>query len=282
MQKYKWSGKLVDYFTDSFQNESLEVNQQPDGSADYENVFERRKVKLMQELFACNFSNFLIPGTNPFRPQYGNLPGLIFRSSFNYSAQKLLRSTEALEQNIARCKHSKYKVIKTIRIEDFKKFWDLIHPASDIKVVHLIRDPRAVQSSRIRVGSSDSESKLLCDWPMRAIEFSQSNEISLKGKYFQMLFDKFAVDPVPKTKAMFSFLGMDFSEEMETLVRNLTQSKEQKSGGYKTESRNASLVARSWVSKLNSRDRNRIENDDVCKKLIRHIHGRSEELALVV
>ena len=237
--------------------------------------FTRHLLKLMKELFDCNLAASFIPISNPDWFKTGNLRALVYMSSFSQNLREIMNSKELLDAEIAKCRAAKLRVIKTIRVNGFESIWDEVQSGANIKVIHLIRDPRGVQNSRLRLAEAKNllGPRSVCDEPMKSIHFKQLHELDTRGRYYEIIFDHFAVSPVPKLKEMFSFLGMDLSQEVEHLVRNLTESRNKVIGGYNARERNAILVAKGWEKELKKQDRISIENDKTCKQLIDYIYG---------
>ena len=240
------------------------------------NQFKMQLFKMMKELFNCSIATSFIPILKPewAKFAYGNLGPIVLRSSFNHTLDQLMKSQKVLDAEIAKCRAAKFRVIKTIRVNGLESIWDEVQSEANIKVIHLIRDPRGVQSSRLRLakGRKSLGPSRVCDEPMKSIHFNQLHELDARGRYYEIIFDHFAVNPVPKLKEMFSFLGMDLPHKVEHLVQKLTESTKKVSGGYNTRERNATFVAKRWEKVLSKTDKELIENDETCKQLIEYIY----------
>ena len=131
-----------------------------------------KKEKLLESLkqmFRCNISG-------KFYKQFQNKYNFIYykrnNCSNNHQCYKMVEINNS-------CKNSKIRIIKTIRAR-LSWLWDLMTTYDlDLKIIHLIRDPRASYSSYLRAGMPYN--RILCN---KTLDDLQS------GKILQKFFPK--------------------------------------------------------------------------------------------
>lgn len=109
---------------------------------------------------------------------------------------------------------------------------EIIHRTNnaDIRVLHVVRDPRASINSRIKLGwmpdykSATFEQKVRnhCDRVMENIDFGQQLDESLRHRYKLILYQDIAARPVDTAKEVFKFAGFNISENTIKWVESRT------------------------------------------------------------
>ncbi|KAL3224228.1 hypothetical protein MRX96_026668 [Rhipicephalus microplus] len=137
--------------------------------------------------------------------------------------------------------------------------------AETVRVVHLVRDPRAIYSSRRGLrwcteyeycGSASA----LCD-QMRS-DLNAFVEISgklQKDRTYQIRFEDLTADPVNETLRLFEWLDLDFAPSVTKYLEEHTSATAADVRDAHSTRRNTRLVAYSWKSKLLSRTIREIE-----------------------
>ena len=172
------------------------------------------------------------------------------------------------------CHDRPYTVIKTIRVQNISELKTFIEdPGLNIKILHLVRDPRAVMNSRRglqernfdllrRKGPRADEVLDLCDHMQRNIAFASSTPEWLKDRYIRVRFEDLAQDPIGETKRIYVKLGMQFHDNVISWINNNTQgiTNIQANKNPFTRTRDAKKVVDSWRSKLDSSSIKRIQS----------------------
>ena len=231
-------------------------------------LFIEEQKHWLQKLLACDFKNTFF---SKLTSGYSHQHWLSF-SSFSHTRDQLARSPDLLRQEVNKCENSRLRVIKTIRVTNLENIWPVLDGST--KIIHLLRDPRAVQNSRLKLNTHLGP-RLICDWPIRTIQFSQKQELSARGTYTELVFENFAKDPVSSFRDIYKFLGMEMTSDMESLIRNLTQSGNRVQGGFSARERNATMVANNWEKTLDEENRKWIEDDPTCQQLLQHLQTKS-------
>ena len=185
------------------------------------------------------------------------------------------------------CKTKAIKVAKPIRLYDISelKFLPSLD-CSNFKVIHLVRDPRAVMMSRMLTFHElyDGNKKLgpyirgsleafsdeyvakasndYCSHHTNSIRFSR--ESWLASKYLRVRYEDFARAPEAAAREMYHFIGQSYTAKVRDYVYESTH-QSQGAGGYGT-FKNTLKVLDSWKKKILLRHLDVIDRE--CKELM--------------
>ncbi|XP_076315727.1 carbohydrate sulfotransferase 1-like [Tachypleus tridentatus] len=233
--------------------------------------------KLLYDLFKCNFSG---------RKSHLTL----VRNHLNqksYHGNKQFMKTCARRRNIKPCftpfvmsrfcRNQTLHIIKTIRLslQDAVKLYEN-YPDLNLKIIHLVRDPRAVINSRRR-GST----KRWCDKNTKCssvssycseVRYDLNYYCSLKrsgdrGIYFVLRYEDLIENPLNITKSLFKFLG--FKTLSKSVIKFLKQSILRFSISGRILHMNSSYFTSHWKQQLSFSDIMSIQENcsDVLTKL---------------
>lgn len=109
------------------------------------------------------------------------------------------------------------------------------NPETDIRVIQLVRDPRASMNSRIRLGwmvdfhhsNFPNNVRKVCSNLVKNIRFGR-NLGQWQDKYLEVHYRDLAGKPLETTKAMYKFAGFEMPESIrDWVIRNTSPSKEE-------------------------------------------------------
>ena len=148
------------------------------------------------------------------------------------------------------CKMSKYKIVKTIRIS-MDLVQNLIDFIPNLKVIHLVRDPRAITNSRTHSGNmkmsreTETHSIALCKEMYLDVKVTQI----LKNKYpkgiTMVMYEALAEKPLEGAKYVYKFLDVKFDSVIEEWIYSSTHA-DKNNGFYGTRRANSSVVSSHW------------------------------------
>lgn len=213
-----------------------------------------------------------------------------------------LQSLEALEEQ---CLKYDTIVIKGVRVLDINVLAPLMEdPSLDLKVVHLVRDPRAMANSRIRskhglirenlqvmrsrnsrmrrVPMLDPNHKanrkdisdyqaigameVICEHMSKTLKTALSSPSWLKGKYVMVRYEDLVENPVRTLKSVYQFVNLTASRDMEAFVVNMTSGHSNSAKPFQVSSRNATLAASTWRTVLTLQQIRQVE--DYCRHVM--------------
>ena len=166
------------------------------------------------------------------------------------------------------CKTYSHVAIKEVRFFDLKVLYPLLtDPSLNLKIIHLVRDPRAVFRSRentmadlkrdsdIVVGSQKTKGEMgpyntmqeICKSHVEIYKAgSQAIPSFLKDRYLLVRYEDIVRDPLGKAAQMYRFAGLHFTPELQKWVHNITHGKGKGEQAFDTGSRDALSTSEAW------------------------------------
>ena len=174
-----------------------------------------------------------------------------------------------------KCKKSNILVLKTIRVSNLERTWKIIRNFKNMKIIHLLRDPRARQNSQKKLGFYQNSTKV-CKNCANNLEIARkltNEDNKFANNYFEFIYEKLAVDSISYMENMVSnFLKISISEELKNFIANITtasnNTQNEKLASFLTTSRNISTISSKWRVQLSAELRNETENNPLCQKIM--------------
>ncbi|XP_030628848.1 carbohydrate sulfotransferase 3a [Chanos chanos] len=164
------------------------------------------------------------------------------------------------------CLRKEHRVIKTVRVRQLETLRPLAEdPRLNVKLIHLVRDPRAILASRMvafaskyqnwkswaengEVPIEDEEVKHLqgnCNQIRLSAELGLSQPHWLANRYMLVRFEDIARYPMQKAAEMYRFTGIPFTSQAKEWILKNTHTSESASGVYSTQ-KNSSEQVEKW------------------------------------
>ncbi|XP_071808995.1 carbohydrate sulfotransferase 3-like [Asterias amurensis] len=229
-------------------------------------------LRMIQDLFRCDFTNLHF-----------------YLRWLSKLSENLLQGTCTITENVARvvCQSSRYIAIKTIRIPDMSLVLPIAERnALNLRVVHLVRDPRPMIASRFlalthqRLSSASfaNTSRILpnrsreflsiyCKYNWQNFEIGSRNP-TLKQNYMFVRYEDAAVDPLTTVKRLYRFINkteVPSASVLKWIELNTNCGNEK--GLYST-SRNSTAVYQRWRRTLPFRLAKEIEGVGQCRDMM--------------
>ena len=174
------------------------------------------------------------------------------------------------------CKDSTHKVTKVLRLTT-DLFIPLLRSRENLKVIHLLRDPRAIINSRIvtqwypsRTEESAIENaKSLCNKMLYDFRAGQKVQKLFPDRFRFIYYEDFSVDILNKTKILYDYLGMNVNEKYYTEIMNLPVFKNATADDSERKKNSAFW----WRTTLKWDIVNKME--DICKDVYKELGFRS-------
>ncbi|XP_068115705.1 carbohydrate sulfotransferase 4-like [Hyperolius riggenbachi] len=182
------------------------------------------------------------------------------------------------------CKTYSHIVFKEVRFFDLKVLYPLLQdPFLNLKILHLVRDPRAVFKSRkmvtfalsrdnsILIGANNMKKP---DTPynlMQVICKSQAEiydtgirdiTSDLHGRYMMVRYEDVVKDPVGKAKEMYQFANLRFTPRLEEWVHSITHGNNGHGHSFVISSQDAVNISRAWRTALSFEEVRKVQ--DIC------------------
>ncbi|NXR12537.1 CHST4 sulfotransferase, partial [Semnornis frantzii] len=184
------------------------------------------------------------------------------------------------------CKTYSHVVIKEVRFFDLKVLYPLLtDPSLNLKIIHLVRDPRAVFRSRenAQADLAHDTNIVVGDWGLKgerrlykAMEVicksqaeiyktgTQAMPSFLKDRYLPIRYEDIVRDPIARAAQMYTFAELHFTPELQKWVHDITHGKGQGTRAFEIGSRDALSVSQAWRKTLPFEKMEKVQN--VCKE----------------
>lgn len=171
------------------------------------------------------------------------------------------------------CQDRSHVAIKTVRIPQVGDLRTLSEdPRLDLRIIHLVRDPRAILASRMTAfadqfrawkiwNATDRQPRYVdltqitrtCRDMEYSVETGVQRPIWLRGRYLLVRYEDLALNPEDKVKEIYRFLGLDIDNRVLTWISQNTNATASSSAewNYKySTSRDSKAAAHSWRLRL--------------------------------
>uniref|UniRef100_A0A8C4VA42 Sulfotransferase n=1 Tax=Falco tinnunculus TaxID=100819 RepID=A0A8C4VA42_FALTI len=167
------------------------------------------------------------------------------------------------------CHKYRTLVIKGVRVFDLAVLAPLMRdPTLDLKVIHLVRDPRAVASSRIKsrhglireslqvVRSRDPRIHRIM---AKTLQTALHPPDWLQGNYMAVRYEDLVVEPIKTLRQVYGFVNLAVSPEMEKFALNMTSGPGYSSKPFVVSARNATQALSAWRTALSFQQIKQVE-----------------------
>uniref|UniRef100_A0A8D0BSH6 Sulfotransferase n=1 Tax=Salvator merianae TaxID=96440 RepID=A0A8D0BSH6_SALMN len=184
------------------------------------------------------------------------------------------------------CKSYSHIVLKEVRIFDLKVLYPLLtDPSLNLKIIHLVRDPRAVLKSREQTAKAlardngivlnmngskvaDDQYKVLQEICRSHVQIYETATLKppgfLKDRYLMIRFEDLVRDPIEEITTMYKFADLKLTNKLENWIYNIThgQGPSRRKEAFQITSRNAVNVSQAWRNILSFQKVKRVQ--EVC------------------
>ena len=226
-----------------------------------EDVFDEQSSQILNSTILCNFPKMPSGWWKYSKNKICKFNRAIMQTNVcKTSLASVGDSTNSILSKLSEiCRKYKYIGIKTIRLTDISLIKQLM-TSSNIKIIHLVRDPRGTMSSRMKLrepnfdfmrkkGKTGDEIDDLCSSINRNLKYvSDNSEIDwLKDRYKLIRYEDVGSHPRESAEDIYKFLGIPFPEEVEKWIVANTNSS---SGGGFSHTRDSKAIIHAWRERL--------------------------------
>ncbi|XP_017289695.1 carbohydrate sulfotransferase 6-like [Kryptolebias marmoratus] len=205
------------------------------------------------------------------------------------------------------CQTYSHVALKDVRLFELKSLYPLLQdPNLDLRIVHLVRDPRAVFRSREESAKSfilDSSIVLEQeDIPEAEVQYKVMQEVChshleiyetvilkpppfLEGRYKMIRYEDMARNPLKEVSDIYQFVGLEMTKQMEEWIYKKTHGKGKGTPmqAFQVIPRNATQVSEAWRTMLPHSKVKRVQ--EVCGEAMellgyRSVHSEEEQKRL--
>lgn len=195
--------------------------------------------------------------------------------------------SQGLEAVQEACGSYSHVVLKEVRFFELESLYPLLQdPGLDLRIIHLVRDPRAVMRSREESAKAfESDNAVVLEQrsvPAAEVQYQVMQEVCrshvrinerailkpppfLKGRYKMVRYEDLARNPLEEILSMYEFVGLEMNRELEEWIYRVTHGKGKGSRkeAFKITSRNAVDISQAWRTTLPHNKVRRVQ--EVCK-----------------
>ncbi|KAL4623568.1 carbohydrate sulfotransferase 6-like [Arapaima gigas] len=185
------------------------------------------------------------------------------------------------------CRSYSHVVLKEVRFFELESLYPLLRdPTIDLRIIHLIRDPRAVVKSREQAAKALAKDNALVleqgDGEAADTQYRVMQEICrshvriyetamlkppdfLRGRYKMVRYEDMVRNPLDEIESMYTFAGLQMTLQLQEWIYRVTHGKGKgtQKDAFKITSRNAEDVSQAWRSTLPYDKVQRVQ--EVCK-----------------
>ncbi|KAM6946027.1 carbohydrate sulfotransferase 6 [Aplochiton taeniatus] len=185
------------------------------------------------------------------------------------------------------CRSYSHVVLKEVRFFELESLYPLLQdPSLDLRIIHLVRDPRAVARSREQSAKglmqdnglvleqgetpvADGQYRVLQEICRSHIRIHERATLKppdfLRGRYKMVRFEDVVRNPLAEIEGMYRFVGLGMTDTLQEWIYQVTHGKGRgsKKEAFQITSRDAAEVSQAWRSALPYDKVRRIQ--EVCK-----------------
>ncbi|KAG7245322.1 hypothetical protein INR49_028158, partial [Caranx melampygus] len=193
------------------------------------------------------------------------------------------------------CHTYSHVVLKVVRVLELESLYPLLQdPSLDFRIIHLVRDPRAVFRSRGRIDFSRDNGAVLeqRNIPPDEVPYEVMQEVChshvrisergilkplpfLQGRYKMVRYEDVARNTLEEISALYEFAGLEMTPQLQKWIYRVTHGidKGLKGNPVKVTSRNATDISEAWRTSLPHSKVKRVQ--EVCKEAMSLIGYRT-------
>ncbi|OWF43943.1 Carbohydrate sulfotransferase 1 [Mizuhopecten yessoensis] len=176
-----------------------------------------------------------------------------------YQCKREANQKKCISKLIPVCEKA-VRIIKTIRLS-MDMVQELMENIPNLKVIHLLRDPRGMIVSRIKairhlqykMGNMSSIARAVCDRYNRDISIGQSLKVKYPNRIKTVLYEQIAQRPLETSIRIFKFLGLQPKRNFKSwLMEHIAGDPKMSVGhpAFSTVRANSTVTANSWRIQL--------------------------------
>ena len=165
-------------------------------------------------------------------------------------------------------------MIKTIRTK-MNVARTLLEELPNMKIIHLVRDPRAVLQSQSNLGQCNTEQGGIESCTNKLCYSLENNLVEEEfimrdypNRILPVMYEDIAKHPIETSQKLYEFAGYEFTDTIKEYVFNNTLAGEGNTNVYSTQRSNSSEHVDNWKNTMNPDFRKYVQNR--CNYVIKH------------
>ncbi|XP_072026655.1 carbohydrate sulfotransferase 1-like [Amphiura filiformis] len=235
---------------------------------------------VLKGILQCDFGHFKgFSWWNGRRPSQQCIQSLAYQPTslctvsngkFKAATTTAISASQKATINDRTCKSRPNIAIKTVRIPDIGTLKDLVQdPALNVKVIHLVRDPRAVSNSRQDIHDPDNPTGACQNIEDNLKEYWINPPDWMRGHYMLLRYEDLAEQPQYVVDKVYEFLNMTAPSSVKKWLDENTTGDPRGILSKWSHTRNSAKTAHAWRSKLLIKFDKLLEAQSGCKNVMR-------------
>ncbi|XP_014667929.1 PREDICTED: carbohydrate sulfotransferase 1-like [Priapulus caudatus] len=233
------------------------------------------KLDVLRALARCNGSRYYAPRTDLLTASRAVRDAMMHDDDKRPLSRRIVEHADP-DFLTRLCRRHEHVAIKTIRVR-VAEIADLVATFSDdvdLKVIHLVRDPRGMIASWMggRGVTSMRDSSWLCRGMLADVRAGETLARSSPHAYMRLRYEDLAARPLATARRMYTFVGMAMSDATMRWIRDNTNNetsvlfaaKERRNGQFR---RNSTATSLAWRTRMRPPLIHVIENN--CHELLK-------------
>ena len=200
-------------------------------------------------------------------------PGFKLHDKCIKQVENNLGISKCLKTLVASCKNLSVRSFKAIRMS-MEMMENLIYQEPGVKIIHLVRDPRGIVSSRFSTGQisvmskhvKQKEAKALCHRMLFDLEIYTKLRTKYPQNIVQVKYEEIAQSPQEQAGFLYKFTrGIPLPEDVTSFIRRSTNATKD-NGNFGTSRVDPTVTANRWKTKLSEASKMNIL--DSCRAVI--------------
>ena len=151
------------------------------------------------------------------------------------------------------CTRSRLRSAKTIRMS-MEHVQHMMEVDPQIKVIHLLRDPRAILRSQVnfraKLGNEwETLATRLCSRLLKDVSIRETLEQKYPGQLIQIRYEDLATNPIKSAETMYQYLSLPLPQQVSDWIERSTNAN-RNNGVMGTTRENSTKVAYAWQTSL--------------------------------
>ncbi|KAK7115186.1 hypothetical protein V1264_001110 [Littorina saxatilis] len=214
--------------------------------------YERHALGVMSDLFNCDISKY--PVTN-YRSSHFLLHGDVAKVAnclwgmVNASYLHLSNYLQCLLHFFYSCQRAPLRIFKVIRLP-IRSLFPLMRQFPDLKVVYLVRDPRAILVSQKKLFGHAPLVGDFCSMVVDDVHHMRLLQDTFPDRAVAVRYEDISSDPMEWTRRLYNALGLEMTSHVVQSIKEMTSAPQKAESAYTSFRSDSKKAAGKWRTKI--------------------------------
>ena len=164
-----------------------------------------------------------------------------------------------------KCDTSNLRIVKSIRLP-LRSLFRLMRKYPDLRVVYLVRDPRAILKSQVKAFGHSPKTGSFCRMVLDDVNHMKLLLQTFPGRAVTVRYEDISNDPLEWTRRLYKFLQVEMTQRVVDNVKNMTSGPDKKKVWiYSVVRSDARKTANRWRTEIDFKDSREV--DKACRSV---------------